>query len=238
MNKPLGIKAYGSISHLSTSRLGPGDHRVHIGQEDILTRKARDKRDLIIVEQKIDGSCVAVAKLDDGACVALGRAGHTADSSPYEQHRLFARWMREHYERFDAMLEPGERAVGEWLAQAHGTRYELPHDPFVLFDIMRGYERTTHDDLDERALIHGFVRPQRVWLGGPMEINDAMSLVIPEAHGAIDPVEGIVYRCERDGRVDFMAKHVRDDYVPGRYLPEISKQPEVWNWTFSNTSPR
>lgn len=34
--KPLGHKAYGSIPHLPTSRLGPGDHHVTEGQARIL----------------------------------------------------------------------------------------------------------------------------------------------------------------------------------------------------------
>jgi len=33
---------------------------------------------------------------------------------------------------------------------------------------------------------------------------------------AIDPIEGLVYRVERKGKVDFLAKWVRPDKV-GRY---------------------
>lgn len=37
MQKPLGIKAYGSIPHLPGSRLGAGDHHLAIGQALIAT---------------------------------------------------------------------------------------------------------------------------------------------------------------------------------------------------------
>src|SRR5437588_7986509 len=121
--KPLNGKAYGSIPHLPGSRLGPGDHHVHAGQAIICTEKARDRHDRLIVQEKLDGSCVAVAKLE-GRIVPLTRAGYPAHSSPWEQHQLFEAWVWNNaYERFDQLLEEGERLCGEWLAQAHGTRY-------------------------------------------------------------------------------------------------------------------
>src|SRR5881227_2938055 len=83
--KPLGIKAYGSICHLPGSRLGPGDHKLNPGQAKILTKKARDKHDVVIVQEKLDGSNVAVARVN---CMLtpIGRAGYRVISSKYEQH--------------------------------------------------------------------------------------------------------------------------------------------------------
>ena len=55
------------------------------------------------------------------------------------QHHLFAEWVRLPYnhDRFYSVLCKGERIVGEWLAQAHGTRYRITlGEPFVCFDIM------------------------------------------------------------------------------------------------------
>jgi hypothetical protein len=50
-------------------------------------------------------------------------------------------------------------------------------------------------------------------------------------HGAVDPVEGVMYRVERNGQVDFLAKYVRPEKRDGIYLPEMSGRPSVWNWT-------
>ena len=55
------------------------------------------------------------------------------------------------------------------------------------------------------------------------------------AHGALDPIEGAVWRVERiskDGQweVDFLAKYVRPGKVDGQYLPELTGQLPVWNW--------
>ena len=55
-DKPLGIKAYGSIGHLPNSRLGPGDHAVNEGQARICTEAPRDKYDTITVQEKLDGA--------------------------------------------------------------------------------------------------------------------------------------------------------------------------------------
>jgi hypothetical protein len=45
-----------------------------------------------------------------------------------------------------------------------------------------------------------------------------------------DEIEGVVYRVERKGKVDFLAKYVRPDKVDGSYLPEVSGREAVWNW--------
>jgi hypothetical protein len=82
--KPLGHKSYGSIGHLHGSRIGPGDHMVHEGQSKIATKKLRDKHDTVIVQEKLDGSNVSIARID-GVITPLQRKGYLAISSPYLQ---------------------------------------------------------------------------------------------------------------------------------------------------------
>lgn len=224
--KPLGQKAYGHIAHLPGSRMGPADHKCHEGQARIATVAPRDKHDRIYVQEKLDGSCVAVAKVN-GEIVPLGRAGYRAVSSPFHQHVLFHDWALSNWQRFDDLLQEGERAVGEWLAQAHGTRYDLTgREPFVLFDIMRGPERATVEEVDDRA---DFPRPY-TWTG-PLDIETAMSRLLPYGfYGALDLVEGAVWRVERKGAVDFLVKYVRPDKVDGSYLDSVTGKEPVWNW--------
>lgn len=229
-SKPLGHKAYGSIPHLSSSRLGPGDHYCDPGQESIATKKARDGFDLVIVQEKLDGSNCAVAKID-GEIVPLVRAGYRAETSPYEQHHLFAKWVAQEKERFDAALQEGERLVGEWLIQAHGTRYNLPHEPFVVFDLMRGQVRALYLELMRRVHPHGFRTPFLVHIGGPVSVSYILKQlgILGSGHGATDPVEGAVWRVEREGKVDFLAKWVYEWKEDGKYLPEISGGEAIWN---------
>jgi len=140
-------------------------------------------------------------------------------------------------ERFEFLVE-GERLCGEWLAQAHGTRYELKHDPFVPFDLLRGEERATYDEFVERVKAAELVMPWLISKGPPMTIADVLAELEghKEAqrrngfHGAIDPVEGAVWRVERKGKVDFLGKFVRPEKKDGCYLPEISGQEAIWNW--------
>lgn len=239
--KPLGRKAYGSIGHLPSSRLGPGDHAVPDGQARICTTKARDKRDRIIVQEKLDGSCCAVAKVD-GVIHALGRAGYPATTSPYEQHHLFAVWVRERYALFDALLRDGERIVGEWMAQAHGTQYDVTHPgfaPFVAFDLMRKTTRAPVDAVEHRLRDSGLALPRTISDGPPLAIGDLRERLEPSGHGA-EQVEGAVYRVERDGDVDFLAKWVRPGKADGIYLPDVSDSvvdEPVWHWRPTPTPP-
>jgi len=229
--KPLGIKAYGHIGHLPNSRMGPGDHHCHQGQARIATEKARDRHDQIIVTEKVDGSCVAVAR-KDGVLIPLIRAGWPAAQSRHEMHHLFHHWVMANQQRFLDRLQDGERLVGEWLALAHGTRYQMAHEPLVIFDLMTGARRLPFRVLHERlGGQDGFTSPKLLHAGGPIAVPAALELLGPMGHhGAIEPTEGVVYRVERRGEFDFMAKWVRPDKVDGCYLPEVSGQPPVWNW--------
>ncbi len=233
MVKPLGRKNYGSIPHLPCSRMGPGDHACHEGQARIATEKARDKHDVIIVTEKLDGSNVGIARVGD-EIHALGRAGYLAQSSKYEQHQLFAQWVRER--DWCAVLAPGERLVGEWLAQAHGSRYALPQGPFVAFDLMQGNVRRPFADLDVLCHYCAIPMPKLLHFGCPLSVDEAMERHGNGHHGCDEP-EGAVWRVERKGQFDFMVKWVRPDKVDGRYLPgcenAISQVP-VWNWSPGN----
>lgn len=227
--KPLLQRAYGSIPHLPGSRRGPADKGLSESQASILTWKSRDKNDRIIVQEKLDGSCVGVARID-GELVPITRAGYAALSSPFPMHHRFHEWAKKNEDRFWALLNDGERAMGEWLDQAHGTRYDLPHEPFVLFDVMYdGHKRMPYACVLEASFSTGFTMPQKLHDGGPIGVAEVMSLISRSGHGAIDPVEGAVWRCERKGAVDFLGKYVRKDKVDGKYLPSVTGGPEVMN---------
>lgn len=226
--KPLNAKTYGHISHLPDSRMGPGDHKCSDGQERIATKQPRDYKDLIIVQEKVDGSCCGVAKINN-EIIALGRSGYLASTSPYEQHKWFARWVEQEKYRFYNLLTNGERVVGEWLMQAHGTRYDLPHEPFIPFDIMTGIHRVIYHEFITRIVRLDFIEPRLIHIGQPISVERVLKLLEPSGHGALDPVEGAVWRVERDGAVDFLCKYVRSDKVDGCYLPELNGGETIWN---------
>ena len=222
--KPLGRKAYGSIPHLPGSRLGSADHAITEGQAKICTIKCR-KGDTVIVQDKLDGSNVAIAMLDDGRIVPLGRSGYLAETSPYLQHHLFSDWVYANHGRFQKLLNPGEWISGEWVAMTHGTPYLISEAPFVAFDLFHNGERICFAALLDR--LGGFVNlPLILHVGGAYSIEAALDT--NHYDGRYTPVnaarEGAVWRVERGGKVDFLAKYVRHDKQDGQYLDSV-----VWN---------
>lgn len=225
--KPLGHKAYGSIPHLPNSRLGPGDHSVNAGQARMCLECLKRPQDQVIIQEKLDGSCCAVARVD-GQIIALGRSGYLAQTSRFEQHQLFAAWVRHNESKFEFLVER-ERVVGEWLAQAHGTIYQLKHEPFVAFDVMRGHERLTYDVFRE-LIGERMPTPRLIHRGSPLPIDAVSEDLHISGHGAVGECEGAVWRYESGERILFLAKWVRPDKEDGIYLPEISGSEAVWNW--------
>ena len=222
--------------------MGPADKSCHKGQARIATDETRDSNDEIIVQEKLDGSNVGIAK-KDGQLIPLSRAGYKAETSPYEQHSEFSKWVMrdENRKRFSELLKDGERIVGEWLMQAHGTRYNLSHEPFVDFDIMTQHERMPYDDLMKRVEGLDIVTPHLIHRGSAVSVKAVMEIIYEHGfHGAVDPVEGAVWRVEREKAtgnkgekrrvVDFLVKYVRPDKEDGIYLPEISGNDPVFNW--------
>lgn len=231
--KPLQAKNYGSIPHLPMSRMGPADHSCHSGQEAICTIKVRDRHDRIVVQEKLDGSNVGVLR-KDGKILAITRAGYLASTSPYAQHHAFDQWVVSHRDRFLHVLLDGERLVGEWLLQSHGTIYDLPHEPFVAFDLMVGRDRMPSDAMGDR-LAGLFITPHVLSCGPAISVQDVLDRLGEHGHhGALDAAEGAVWRVERRNtkglwEVDFLTKYVRPSKVDGRYLSSVSKEPNRMN---------
>jgi hypothetical protein len=108
---------------------------------------------------------------------------------------------------------------------------------------MVGNRRVVFDEMVERVAVGNFTTPKVIHRGSPITIEEALGrLDIFGYHGAIDEVEGIVWRIERNElvypgksserkwKVDFVVKYVRPDKVDGCYLPEISGNEPVFNW--------
>jgi len=227
--KPLGIKAYGSIPHLPGSRRGPADKGLTEEQASILTDTCR-RGDRVIVTEKLDGSNTAVAKIE-GQIIPLVRAGYRAASSRYKQHHLFEDWVMRQHSLFFALLEEGERACGEWLAQAHGTRYELSgRSPWTVFDLMKVQIRVPWDVLCDRVEGAGLTTVPTLHVGDALPLHLAMDKLGMGHYGTLDPPEGVVYRVENAKGVDFLGKYVRPELEPGRYFPENRNGEVLWNW--------
>jgi hypothetical protein len=116
------------------------------------------------------------------------------------------------------------------LAQAHGTIYKLHHEPFVVFDLININERAIYHNFLLRVLPFNFVVPNLVHIGQLLSIEKALEKVEVSGHGAIDEVESVIYRVERNRKVDFLTKFVKHSKVDGKYLPENNNGQIIWNW--------
>jgi hypothetical protein len=222
------VTLYPSIPHLPGSRTA-GDHAIGDAEARRCT-EAEKPGDVVIVEEKLDGSCVAIVR-DQGKLHARGRDGSDAAASPNEGRRLFARWVAENTARLLPMLEDGEHIAGEWLALVHGIRYALPHGPFVVLDLFQNGERRAPRTLTrERAARATLPMPGVVQEGHAIAVGEAMRKLGRGFSGAIDPPEGIVYRVERNKAFAFACKWVRHDKIDGALLPEKTGKDALWNW--------
>ncbi|MEM9400463.1 MAG: RNA ligase family protein [Verrucomicrobiota bacterium] len=225
--KPLARKAYGSIPHLPGSKRGSGDYGLSDSQASIMTHQPR-RGDTIIVTEKLDGSCVAIAKIDS-RIIPLVRAGYPAHSSSHWCHWQFNKWVLRDAPRWDTLLKDGERLVGEWLGQAHGTMYELgDKEPFFAFDLMMDDRRLSMSTFWDR--FHSVQTTPLVAYscedGLPIQYC-WKQMTETFAKERIGPPEGLVYRVEYNGKCEFLAKYVRADFEPGKYLDNDIK---LWDF--------
>lgn len=229
MSEKIIDRNYGSIPHLSSSKMSQqADKKISIGQENILTKKPRDWKDLVIVTEKIDGSNVGVVKTTKGL-FAITRHGYSAISSPFKQHHYFHEYVLDNDELF-SWLPIGWRVCGEWCAMAHGTLYDITDEsPFVAFDIFDG-NNSRIPYMYFFALCHKYDIPvvPLLHIGQPISIKNAIDLLGSGHYGKPEKPEGVVYRSERLGEFDFMAKWVRGDKVDGEFMDK-----EIWNKGFN-----
>ena len=227
--QPLGQKAYVKIPHLPGSRTGSSDRTAPRPLARRCTHQC-EPGDVVVVREKLDGSCVAVT-VKNGEVIALGREGWRAELSQNPGRQMFARWAAMNAPRFSEILRERDWLVGEWLALAHSTRYQLTHEPFVVFELFSEGAALSTARMDER-LGQRFARPHLLHSGEAVDLQviDAR-LGLLGHHGALDRAEGAVWRVERDGVVLTRAKFVRPGKTDGALLPENSGKPAVWNWT-------
>lgn len=248
--KPLHRKAYGSIPHLSTSNAVDGsDHYIDLGTEKLMTAtQKKDKKLWVHVSEKYDGSCVAVAKVD-GKILALTKKGYLAESSPYQQHHLFHEYVKMHYAEFNTFIEEGERIVGEWMIQAHGTRYAIEpnYPPFVAFDVFRADNSrylSNHIYAKIEALrgMRIVAEPFKAWFhdhpppfADPeiffnrfCRVGRSFSKQIAAKNAT---PEGLVFKIEdyKAGKVLAIAKYVRPGYERMKFIHDEATHGPVWN---------
>jgi len=225
LNDKIIDRNYGSIPHVSTSKMSQqADKKIGISQENILTTKTRDWKDLIIVTEKLDGSNVGVVN-KNGVFLPISRAGYHTDTSTYEQHKQFTKYVNKNIHLFN-WLPVGWRVSGEWCVMAHGTIYDITNEsPFCAFDIFdHKNNRILYLDFVKLCSLHSIPTVALLHIGQPISIKNSIKLLGSGIYGKPEKPEGFVYRVERENRVDFLAKWVRHDKEDGKYMKD-----DIWN---------
>jgi hypothetical protein len=143
-------------------------------------------------------------------------------------HHEFHKWVVLNDARFRKLLVEGERVCGEWLTQAHGTKYKLPHEPFVAFDIFSVENKRVNYGSFKARVSPLFTIPHEISVGDPVTVEAAMKHLGKYGyHGALEEIEGAVWRVERRGVVDYLCKYVRPDKEDGTYL---NQEPVMNEW--------
>lgn len=104
------------------------------------------------------------------------------------------------------MLKNGERIIGEWLAQAHGLVYRIEAESIVFFD----YFTVKNECIlftELKAISNQFGLPllRKLHEGKPITVEELLPLLNEKTKGieSVEHPEGMVYRVERKGKVDF-----------------------------------
>jgi hypothetical protein len=112
------------------------------------------------------------------------------------------------------------------MIKTHSLFYKLPHEPFVVFDIIQGTEkpvRPRYAEIVLRCMKYDFVSAALLHEGTPISVNDALDVLGNSGlHGCQSPPEGVVYRYERDGTFEMSAKYVSNLNVGGDFMDDES----------------
>jgi len=229
--KPLKVKNYGRIPHLSNSKLGISDSRIDWGQEKILTDKKSNKHEEIFAFEKYDGSNVGICKINN-QIIGLTKGGYMAKSSSFVQHKIFSDWVLKTEGRWHSLLNEGERLVGEWLLIAHGLKYRINTEPLVIFDhFTTNNKRSSFNFLSDLSHRYEFNTPRLLHRGDAISVNKLLPILNKRTNAisSYKKPEGIVYRSEVNGEVKFLGKWVRSDFVQGEYIIGKKESELFWN---------
>ena len=113
-----------------------------------------------------------------------------------------------------------------------GLKYNIEVEPIVFFDHFNAEnQRSQFDYLGELAIMYGLQLPRMLHRGQAIKTNDLLPDLNLKTNGiwAKENPEGMVYRVERKGKVDFLAKWVRSDFEAGKYIIDKQESELIWN---------
>lgn len=233
----LNQKAYNRIGHLPGSKSRTADKHIHIRESARLLEACPPDCE-VIVQEKLDGSCVAVYRRGR-EILPLGREGDITYGSRNQSRRMWADWVKIHKDLFLDILRDGEWLCGEWMAMVHAVRYDEIKIPFFAFDLFGANKKAIgYDALLERLNGTDIPTPALLHRGEAIGIEGAFEHLKIKGEKTQDNAEGAIWRLERQGVPKLVAKYVRSDFEPGKFLEEKTGKQSEWNWQLDHPNTR
>lgn len=218
---------FGHIGHLTGSKMiDIEDKLLDIENQVRFTSCKRDKNDVVIITEKIDGMNAGVVK-KNGMLYPINRKGYDSRGMKFQHPDLevlgdtWAKWVDNHYELYDSILEEDERMVFENCIFVHTLRYNFKNDPvFLLAKYNADNKRINHILLKELANRFGIQQAPVLNIGIAIPPEIVISQYPKGVVGVKGEIEGIVYSYEHGGEVETTAKFVSNKLL-GTMSPQI-----------------
>ncbi|KAK2461400.1 hypothetical protein APHAL10511_005863 [Amanita phalloides] len=202
-------------------------HLIDLGaatSDDISTTLPTTIGGYVVITEKVDGANMGFSLSSDGSEIIVQNRSHTVNSSSHEQFKKLGAWINQHREELLKVLNRDvyfpQRYIlfGEWLFATHSIPYTHLPDRFLAFDL---YDRSTDTFLDRKSLIvllsmtSIHVVPP-VYEGESMLSEAELRVMVQTQSKFWDGrLEGIYVKIEKEGKVAFRGKVVRNDFISG-----------------------
>lgn len=224
-------KNFGHIGHLEGSKLIDDKDKLLSKEEQYkYTVCKRDKNDLVIISEKIDGMNAGVVK-KNGLLYPINRNGYDVRIMGAVHKELsilgeeWAKWVDNNYLTYDSILEEGERLVLENCIMQHTLKYKFKGTPvFLLAKFKSDNKRINYEELTKLAVKNNMQQPPVLNVGVALPPQIIIDQYPKGLVGVRGDIEGIVYNYEHKGEHDSCAK-----YVSNKIMGTIRSQIGLYN---------
>lgn len=211
---------FGSIGHITGSKMiDRSDFFLSVEEQTKYIQCKRDKNDLVIITEKIDGMNAGVVK-KDGYLYPINRKGYDTRIIGSQHKELavlgngWAKWVDEHYAIYDAILQEDERLVFEYAEYRHTLEYKFKCEPvFLLAKYDANNKRINYASLTELANKYNLMQPPLLNIGVAVPPEIVIEQYPKGLVGVKGQMEGIVYSYEHKDVHESCAKFVSNPII-------------------------
>ncbi|MDF2879685.1 MAG: hypothetical protein K0R54_242 [Clostridiaceae bacterium] len=213
-------KNFGHIGHLWGSKMLDNEDKLlsEVEQRKYTVSK-RNKSDVVIITEKIDGMNAGVVK-KNGNLYPINRKGYDTRIMGMVQKELellgkeWAIWVDNHYSLYNSILNEGERLVFENCILQHTLKYCFKHEPvFLLAKYNSNNMRINYKELSELAFKNNIQQPPLLNVGIALPAQMIIEQYPKGLVGVKGNIEGIVYNYEHNGKHESCAKFVSNSIM-------------------------